>query len=170
MERRWMCASVPSTIKTHQPQLTCTVRAIALCWTLVPNFELYMKLSVAGVKLRMPQRHGVCSFSHWVTRKPWHNTHFNCLLLFIYSVCFIDIITVLEWGNESQIICFVQYSFSAVWLNEDTLHLFNMAFRCEKYFVLVFSHDHNPSERVLGPVSKKLACLPKSDVNFKDFL
>lgn len=29
----------------------------------------------------------------WVTRTTWCNSHFNCLLLFIYRMCFIGIIT-----------------------------------------------------------------------------
>lgn len=107
-------------INRSQRVSKCFSWLLLVCRT---NFDPRTKLSIAGVKLTIPQAHGVCSFAYWVTRTHWHNTHFNCLLLFIYRMCFIGIITVLWKGNESAIICFVQSSFSAFfffWWNRNT--------------------------------------------------
>lgn len=90
----------------NQAQLSCISQHVSKVLTLSPPIpKRCVRLSIAAESnSQYHKAHGVYSSAHWVTRTPWHNTHFNCLLLFIYRKCFIDIITGHWWSNESEII------------------------------------------------------------------
>lgn len=89
----------------------CLSQLLLVCGV---DFKSCVRLSIAGVKLAIPQAHGVCFSMKWVTRTPWHNTHFNCLLLFIYRMCFIDIITGSSGPKSQRLYVFFSSCF-AVW-------------------------------------------------------
>lgn len=61
--------------------------------------------------------HGVCSSALWVTRTHWHNSHFNCLLLFIYRMCFIGIIAYSGRTKSHRLYALFSGLFSAIWLS-----------------------------------------------------